>query len=443
MKQGHVRKRGKTWYYQFRLPEKGPDGKPVFDSKGGFATEKEAWAACRDAIKAVEQNKRVKRSKITVREFFVDEWLPAIKMVVDATTYDNWQAFVHAYIVPRLGNSDLQQLTAPTLVKFYAQLLVDGRIKPDNNIRMYEYWTKQLRRGQEPTPRQVVEACGVTIHAARSAVRRFKAGRIPKPKPAGLEKKTVRNIHITIHRALVDAVAWKYLTDNPADDAKPPRAARSRRPVWTPEQATQFMDSISFDRFYALFRLELTTGLRRAEICGIRWPSLDLDTGTLSVHEGRVVVAGRAQDAQVKTEDSARLIALDEETVTALRVWKLIQDTERALYGDDFRDTDLVFTYEDGRPVHPDSIRERFKRLAAHAGLLEIRFYDLRHTYITASLMAGISPKVVSQRAGHADVAFTMKTYQHVLPGMDEDAADRAASYILGRRETPATAQHP
>ncbi|WP_433562658.1 site-specific integrase [Nocardia sp. CA-151230] len=203
------------------------------------------------------------------------------------------------------------------------------------------------------------------------------------------------------------------------------------------------MESICFDRFYALFRLELTTGLRRAEICGIRWPSLDLEAGALSVHQGRVVVSGRAQDAEVKSEDSARLIALDAETVSALRIWKAIQDAERALYGDDFRDTDLVFTYEDGRPVHPDSIRERFKRLAARAGLPEIRFYDLRHTYITASLMAGVSPKVVSQRAGHADVAFTMKTYQHVLPGMDEDAAARAASYMLGRREHPETASHP
>ncbi|MGW4246827.1 tyrosine-type recombinase/integrase [Nocardia sp. NPDC004722] len=443
MKQGHVRKRGKTWYYQFRLPEKGPDGKPVFDSKGGFATEKEAWAACREAIQAVEQNKRVKRSKLTVRTFFIDEWLPAIKTVVDATTYDNWQAFIHAYVIPRLGAGDLQKLTAPMLVKFYTQLLTDGRIKPDNNIRMYEHWVKATKRGQQPTPRQIEQACGVTIHAARAAVRRYKAGRIPKPKPAGLEPKTVRNIHLAIHRALVDAVAWKHLVDNPADNAKPPRVPRTRRPVWTPEQATQFMNSICFDRFYALFRLELTTGLRRAEICGIRWPSLDLDAGALSVHQGRVVVAGRAQDAEVKSEDSVRLIALDPETLYELRTWKAIQDAERALYGDDFRDTDLVFTYEDGRPVHPDSIRERFKRLAARAGLPEIRFYDLRHTYITASLMAGVSPKVVSQRAGHADVAFTMKTYQHVLPGMDEDAAARAASYMLGRRETPATAPHP
>ncbi|MBB5912181.1 integrase [Nocardia transvalensis] len=97
-----------------------------------------------------------------------------------------------------------------------------------------------------------------------------------------------------------------------------------------------------------------------------------------------------------------------------------------------------MFTYEDGRPVRPDSARERFKRLAARAGLPEIRFYDLRHTYITGALAAGINPKVVSQRAGHADVTFTLKTYQHVLPGMDEDAAARAATHLLGA--TPSAA---
>ncbi|MBB5912182.1 integrase [Nocardia transvalensis] len=84
------------------------------------------------------------------------------------------------------------------------------------------------------------------------------------------------------------------------------------------------MDSIRFDRFYALFRLELTTGLRRAEICGIRWPSLGLDNAVLSVHQGRVFVAGYAQGTQVKTEDSARSIALNPETVQALRDWKAI-----------------------------------------------------------------------------------------------------------------------
>ncbi len=86
------------------------------------------------------------------------------------------------------------------------------------------------------------------------------------------------------------------------------------------------MDSICFDRFYAPVRPEWTTGLRRAEICGIRWLSLDLDDGVLSVHQGRVVVAGRTQDAEAKSENSVHLIALDTETVYELRSWKAVQD---------------------------------------------------------------------------------------------------------------------
>lgn len=439
MKQGHVRKRGRTWYYQFQLPDKGPDGKPQHDTKGGFATEKDAWTALRKAMTAVEQNKRAKRAKRTVAAFF-DEWLPVIKMVVDATTYDNWCTLTRVYVKPHLGAGELQKLSTPMLMGFYMKLLTEGRVKPDTNTVMYEYWTLEITRGRQPTPRQITTACGVSIHAARAAVRRYRSGRIPTPKPPGLEPKTVRNIHIMIHRALVDAVAWQYLVDNPAEKAKPPRLGRRVQSVWTPQQSTRFLDSIRFDRFYALFLLEITTGLRRAEICGIRWPALNLDTGVLSVHRGRVIVAGRVHDADVKTDDSARLIAIDPETLQALRVWKTIQDTERALYGDDYHDTDHVFTYKDGRPVNPDSLRDRFKRLAARAGLPEIRFYDLRHSYVTAALIAGINPKVISQRVGHADVAFTMKTYQHVLPVMDEDAATRAAAYILGR--TPPTPTH-
>ncbi|WP_330178575.1 Arm DNA-binding domain-containing protein [Nocardia sp. NBC_01503] len=84
---GHVRKRDKTWYYQFRLPEKGPDGSEPTETKGGFATEKAAWEACRTAIAAVEGDKHVKKAKTTVKSFLL-EWLPAIEMIVDATTYD-------------------------------------------------------------------------------------------------------------------------------------------------------------------------------------------------------------------------------------------------------------------------------------------------------------------------------------------------------------------
>jgi hypothetical protein len=90
-----------------------------------------------------------------------------------------------------------------------------------------------------------------------------------------------------------------------------------------------------------------------------------------------------------------------------------------------------MFTFEDGRPPHPDTIRQRFDRLSA-AGLSRITFHDLRHSYATGALKAGISPKVVSHRVGHANVGFFLQTYTHVLGNPDRDAAEQAATFLLG-----------
>ena len=95
--------------------------------------------------------------------------------------------------------------------------------------------------------------------------------------------------------------------------------------------------------------------------------------------------------------------------------WRERQDGEREFFGADYHPGDYVFTFEDGRPPHPDTIRQRFDRLAAAAGLSRITFHDLRHSYATGALKAGISPKVLSERIGHADVGFFLQTYAHVI----------------------------
>jgi len=249
----------------------------------------------------------------------------------------------------------------------------------------------------------------------------------------GLAPKTVRNIHALIHRALVDAVAWKYIADNPACNVKPPKRPRTRREVWNPDQIRAFLTSVRHDRFAALFLLELTTGIRRGQVCGLKWTSVDLDAGEITVHDNRVVVGGHARyKAGGKTKNADQTIALDKETVAALRTWRDTQDRERDVVGSDYHPGNYVFTFEDGRPPHPDSIRQRFDRLTAAAGLSRITFHDLRHSYATGALKAGIHPKVVSDRIGHANVGFFLQTYAHVLGNDDRDAAEQAATFLLG-----------
>lgn len=319
------------------------------------------------------------------------------------------------------------------LLRLYAKLLTEGRVKRDNDSVMYAYWSERNAAGNPPTPRQLSEACNTTIHAARTAVRRYRAGIVPRPVSPGLAPKTVRNVHAFVHRALVDAVAWKYITDNPASNVKPPRRPRTRRTVWKPEEIRTFLASIRDDRFAALFLLELTTGIRRGQVCGLKWSDVDLDAGQITVHDNRVVVGGRALDkAGGKTRNADQTISIDRATVAALRRWRQLQDSEREFFGDAYHPGDYLFTYQDGRPPHPDTIRQRFDRLAAAAGLSRITFHDLRHSYATGALRAGISPKVISERIGHANVGFFLETYAHVLGNDDREAAEQAAEFLLG-----------
>lgn len=236
-----------------------------------------------------------------------------------------------------------------------------------------------------------------------------------------------------IHRALVDAAAWKHIAYNPASNIKPPKRPRKRRMVWRPDQIQAFLMSVQRDRFAALFLLELTTGIRRGQICGLKWSAVDLDAGEITVHDSRVVVAGHARDkAGGKTENADQTISIDRATVAALRRWRERQDGEREFFGADYHPGDYVFTFEDGRPPHPDTIRQRFDRLAAAAGLSRITFHDLRHSYATGALKAGVSPKILSERIGHADVGFFLQTYAHVITNDDREAAEQAASFLIG-----------
>jgi integrase len=144
-----------------------------------------------------------------------------------------------------------------------------------------------------------------------------------------------------------------------------------------------------------------------------------------------VVVNYAVHESEPKTRTGKRSLALDPATLAALQEHKGRQNQERAEVGSAWRDSGLVFTRPDGAPIHPDLITDWFRRLARAAGLPPIRLHDVRHSYATAALAAGVPAKVVSERLGHATVAITLDVYSHVIPGMDAQAANAVASLIL------------
>lgn len=164
------------------------------------------------------------------------------------------------------------------------------------------------------------------------------------------------------------------------------------------------------------------TGMRRNEVIGLKWPDIDVKKQRVNLNRGLVAVGYEVHQTRGKTKTARRSIDLDTTTLTVLEAWRAYQAAEFAAVGIDASDQ-WVFTDGDGNPVHPHAVYQAFRRIVANAGIQTLRFHDLRHTHGSLLLKEGVPVKVVSERLGHANVAHTMQTYQHLLPGMQADAA--------------------
>lgn len=244
----------------------------------------------------------------------------------------------------------------------------------------------------------------------------------------GLSEKTCMNAHVVIRRAFADAVKTRVLTRNPADEVTRPKAARPELHVWTPAELERFLDGEADHRLYTLWFAYATTGARRGEVLGLRWSDVDLDAGRASINRNRTSTGYVVSDGEPKSARSRRSIDLDPPTVAALRRWRKAQLEERLAWGPAWIDTGLVFTKEDGTGLHPDCVSDAFERAVRRSGLPKIRLHDLRHTWASLALRAGVNPKVVSERLGHASVSFTLDVYTSVMPGMGAEAAASVAS---------------
>ena len=366
---GHIRKRGSTWAV---VVDVGRDehGRRRQKWHSGFRTKREASEALTEILGQLSTSEYVAPSKLTMGRFLEDEWLPVIGASVRPLTFASYEGNVRNHIIPRVGHVPLQRVTPPMLNSMYADL------------------------GRTLSPR------------------------------------TVRYIHTILRRACADAVKWNRLARNPVDAADPPtpRAciANAMR-TWSSSELAQFLESARGDRLFACWRFLAMTGCRRGEALGLRWSDLDLVRRRATVVQ---TVVGNRAVSEPKTGHGRRPIALDDATIAALREHRQAQDEERLTLGDSYEDNDLVFCRPDGSPMWPRSLTRSFGRLVAAAGVPQIRLHDLRHTHATLALQAGVHPKVVQERLGHATISITLGVYSHAIPAMQEDAAVRVAALV-------------
>ncbi len=327
------------------------------------------------------------RDKTTLGEYLTEKWLPLQQAQLRRSTYDSYRRNIELHVLPTLGRVPLHKLAPEDLDGLYARLLTKGR-----------------RDGK-----------------------------------GGLSIKTVRLVHLVLHKALKDALRKGSVLRNVATVADPPKLSSAKRreiKVWTAEQLRAFLDQIRDNRSYAALFLAAHTGMRRGEILGLRWCDVDFEAARLSVRQALIAVAYEMQLSDVKTGAGRRTIDLDERTLSVLRRLRKTQAEEKLLVGAGYLDRDLVFCRVDGERLHPDLFSQTFDRAVVKSGLPEITLHDLRHTHATLLLKAGVPVKVVSERLGHSNPAFTMSVYQHVIPGMQAEAA-AVFSELIARPEDP------
>lgn len=241
---------------------------------------------------------------------------------------------------------------------------------------------------------------------------------------SGLSARTVKYIHVVVHKALVSAMKWQKLTRNVADGVDIPKARRIEMQTWNEDELTQFLATAQTTHYYPLFYLSLFTGARRGELLALRWCDCDLIGGQISISRSLAHVRGQYIFSEPKSEKSRRTIALPPSASILLRQLRESTEHLRSRFGQTVNDSDLIFTNSiDSKPLRPNTVTRAWVSIAKQAGVKPIRLHDARHTHASLLLKQGVHPKVVSERLGHASIAITLDTYSHVAPGMQEAAA--------------------
>ncbi|MBA2240586.1 MAG: site-specific integrase [Solirubrobacterales bacterium] len=211
--------------------------------------------------------------------------------------------------------------------------------------------------------------------------------------------------------------------------ADPPAQSRSRASAWTAGELRRFLAHVEGDRLFALWRLAATTGLRRGELAGLTWRSLD--GARLSVDQQIIPTRGGISFGPPKSARSRRTVALDPETLDALHEHRAAQLGERAFAGDAYSERDLIFADALGAPIHPQRLTAWFAGHRKAAGIPTGTLHTLRHTAATLALTAGVPVHIVAARLGD-DAKTVLSTYAHLLPQSDELAAERVAAALAG-----------
>jgi len=326
----------------------------------------------RELLSAVDDGSHVDKSKETVKDFST-RWM-ATYVATNCTlrTAIGYRENIERYVLKSIGRTAVQNLSGSQIQAIYAELL-----------------------------------------------------------ERGLSHTTVLHVHRVLKEMLAHAVKWGVIAKNPADGATPPKREKKQMDMWDLPDIKRFLDESQGTRYGHIFEFAISTGMRRSEICGLKWNAVDLVSGRLEVVATLQQIRGHGLvTGAPKTERSRRNIALAPATVELLHGVHGAQILAKAAAGPVWKEEGYVFTQADGSPVLPGTLTENFRSLVRELEMPPLNLHGLRHAFATLALMTGIPAKVVSEHLGHSSVTITLDTYSHVLPDMQDELANAVANLL-------------
>ncbi len=364
--EGNIRKRKDgRWEGRYTAGHDPDTGKQIFKNVLG-KTQAEVKEKLKKALVECGKIDFTKTGQYTVGTW-MDTWYENVaKIKVRASSHQTYKGYIDNHIKPYIGNTPLEKLTTMDLQKLYRKLLTKGRVDR-------------------------IES---------------------KKQPKGLSAKTVRNINQVISSAMDLAVTQKIILENPTKACELPKVDHKEMQTIPLEQLDAFLKEARETGVYAMYYIELATGLRRGELLGLKWQDIEWKNGIIRVRRQIARVDGQIVEAPLKTKNSYRAVTISQQAIEVLK-----QQKEKT-------NDQYVFPSPNGGPISPDSVNNMLKRVLERAGIPKIRFHDLRHTFATIALQNGVDIKTVSSMLGHFSAGFTLDTYAHVTTAAQKEAAE-------------------
>lgn len=347
-----------------------------------FKTEREAIRKRNEMLRELEQGMLATGPQRKLGEY-LEDWIENVhKDELRISTYVKYKKLIK-YVVPELGNVQLQKLTPEGVRRFYTKMGKEGGVRKK-----------------------------------------------------GLSSKTVHEIHGVLHLALENAVRWGYVSRNVCDLVDAPRIVSREPTPLTLEQAQAFLESVRQHRLEVLLTVAVVTGMRRGELVALRWSNIDFKGKTLLVlHTVDYIPKYGYVETEPKTKAGKRMVNLPDFLIEMLKQHRTRLLEQQLKQGVTWESRDLVFPDLQGGYFNPGYLDKLFAKLLRLAGVPHMPFHDLRHSAATILLSMGVNIKVIQQLLGHSDIAITLRVYGHLLPSMQEEAVEKWED-VYGRGES-------